>query len=273
MTSHSAVVRHQAGIAFDSLADQYDDIFTNSLIGRAQRHAVWAVASQTFRRGDHILELNCGTGEDALFFVRLGMSVFACDASEKMISVATRRRAVEAPRSPVRFEVLPIERIADARIFGPFDGIFSNFSGLNCVADIAEVSRQLSTLVMPGAPVLLCVSTRVCLWETLWFLARGKTSMAFRRWNGRATASLGRFAVEVQYPTVGALRKVFSPYLALRSCTGIGVAVPPSYLEHLARRHPNVLHRLRAVDSVISRWPVFRAVGDHVLLVLERTAS
>ena len=97
MSSHSAVCSHQAGLAFDSLAERYDDIFTNSLIGRAQRHAVWTVATQTFQRGDHILELNCGTGEDALFLARLGMSVFACDASEKMIAVATRRRAVEAP--------------------------------------------------------------------------------------------------------------------------------------------------------------------------------
>jgi SAM-dependent methyltransferase len=273
MTSCLVAPRHQAGFAFDSLAEQYDDIFTNSLIGRAQRHAVWNVASQAFQRGDHILELNCGTGEDALFLARLGISVFACDASEKMVSVATRRREVEAPSAPVRFEALPIEYILDARIFGPFDGIFSNFSGLNCVADIGEVARQLSTLVAPGAPVVLCYSTRVCLWETLWFLARGKTGMAFRRWKGRATASLGRLAVEVQYPTVSALRKLFAPHFTLHSWTGIGVAVPPSYMEHVARRHPDTLHHLRAVDSVISRWPVFRAIGDHVLLVLERASS
>ena len=56
MSLHSAALQHQAGLAFDTLAEQYDDIFTNSLIGRAQRHAVWTVASQTFQRGDHILE-------------------------------------------------------------------------------------------------------------------------------------------------------------------------------------------------------------------------
>ncbi len=271
MNTTPTLVPHQAGIAFDSLAEQYDDIFTNSLVGRAQRQVVWEATSRTFRRGDHILELNCGTGEDALFLARLGISVFACDASEKMISVAARRREMEAPRAPVRFEALPIERIADARIFGPFDGIFSNFSGLNCVAGIGEAARQLATLVTPGAPALLCVSTRVCLWETLWFLTRGKTSMAFRRWNGRTTASLGRFAVEVQYPTVRTLRKLFAPHFVLRSWTGIGVAVPPSYLEHLARRHQRGFRRLRAIDSVISGWPVFRGIGDHVLLTFERS--
>lgn len=272
MTSYSTVVRPQAGLAFDSLAEQYDDIFTNSLIGRAQRNAVWTVASQTFQRGDHILELNCGTGEDALFLARIGMSVFACDASEKMIAVATHRRAVEAPLSPVRFEVLPTECIADSQIFGPFDGVFSNFSGLNCVADIGAVARQLSTLVKPGSRFLLCVSARVCLWEMVWFLTHGSAGRAVRRWKGRSAASLGRLAVEVQYPTVSVLQKIFSPFFALRSWRGVGVAVPPSYLEHLARRYPEVLHNLSAIDSVISGWPILRGLGDHVLLLLERKA-
>ncbi len=273
MTSQTAVVRHQAGRAFDSVAEQYDGIFTHSLIGLAQRQAVWTVASRTFQRGDHILELNCGTGEDALFFARLGFSVFACDASEKMISVATRRRRVEAPGSRVRFEVLPTEYIGDALLFGPFDGIFSNFSGLNCVADIAAVGRQLATLVEPGGRFLLCVWNRVCLWEILWFLTRGKTGRIFRRWKERSTASPGRLAVEVQYPTVRKLRKLFSPFFILRSCWGIGITVPPSYLEPLVRRYPWILARLRAIDALVSGWPLFRGIGDHVLLCFERTSS
>src|SRR5215472_1068146 len=96
-----------AGLAFGSLAEDYDDAFTDSLIGRAQRNAVWETAKRTFPCGSRILELNCGTGEDALFFARLGISVFACDALEKMIEVASRRQLREAPHAPVCFEVLP----------------------------------------------------------------------------------------------------------------------------------------------------------------------
>lgn len=272
MTHHTTALRHPAGLAFDSLAEPYDDIFTNSLIGRAQRDAVWSVASRTFRRGDHVLELNCGTGEDALFFSRLGISVFACDASEKMIAVANRRRSLEAPMSPVRFAVLPTEEIAVARLFGPFDGVFSNFSGLNCVSDIAAVAQQLATLVRPGGPALLCFSSRLCLWESLWFLIRGEAGRSVRRWKGCATATLGGESVKVQYPTVRRLRKLFSPYFHLRSWTGIGVTVPPSYSESLALRHLGFLNSLRAVDRMISGWPLFRSIGDHLLLSFERTA-
>jgi ubiquinone/menaquinone biosynthesis C-methylase UbiE len=273
VTLPSPALLHPAGLAFDILAEAYDQIFTNSLIGRAQRDAVWSTATRIFKRGDRILELNCGTGEDAVFFTQQGITVFACDASEKMIAVANRRRSLDTPSSAVRFVVLPTEEIAVARLFGPFDGVFSNFSGLNCVADIADVAQHLAALVHPGGSALLCLSSRLCLWESCWFLIRGEAGRAVRRWNGHTTATVGGASVKVHYHTVKHLRKVFSPYFHLRSWTGIGVTVPPSYLESLALRHPAFLSKLRSVDRLISGWPVFRSIGDHVLLSFERTSS
>ncbi len=159
-------------------------MFTRSSVGRAQRDAVWDVARKTFGRGDYVLELNCGTGEDALFLSRQGVSVFACDASERMIDVARRRTEVEGRDLSLWFEALPIEQIDELRSIGPFDGVFSNFSGLNCVRDVAEVAMHLATLVKLGGRLLLCLSTRVCLWEMFWYLGKGDFSRAFRRWKG-----------------------------------------------------------------------------------------
>ena len=60
-------VEEQTVLAFDSLAAKYDDLFTRSVIGRAQRGAVWEALVDRFEPGAHILELNCGTGEDAVY--------------------------------------------------------------------------------------------------------------------------------------------------------------------------------------------------------------
>jgi ubiquinone/menaquinone biosynthesis C-methylase UbiE len=259
-----------AALVFDQLAKEYDDVFTRSMIGRAQRDAVWSAIVSTFQKGDHILELNCGTGEDALFLARNGMSVTACDASKKMIQTASNRLYAEAPDTSIRFNLLPTERISELGSTTKFDGAFSNFSGLNCVADLGQTARDLSRLLPANAPILICLSTRFCIWEILWFLFHGKFRKAFRRCSGRTIAKIGGCGVDVYYPTVRQLKKLFSPYFVIRKCMGIGVTVPPSYVETLICNYPTVLRVLRAIDSKIYTLPAFRVFGDHMLLQFER---
>jgi ubiquinone/menaquinone biosynthesis C-methylase UbiE len=248
-------------------------LFTRSLIGRAQRDAVWTVLAQTFHAGDTIVELNCGTGEDALFLARNAISVVACDASERMIQTARRRLQSEAPETPVHLCLLPTERISELQSATLLDGAFSNFSGLNCVADLTQTAEDLAALVKPGAPLLVCLSTRFCLSEILWFLLHGQPRKAFRRCSGRATAQVGEFTVEVYYSTVRKLQRDFAPAFVMRSCIGIGVAVPPSYVEASIRKYPKVLALLQTIDKFISKFPGFRVIGDHVLIRFDRVKA
>jgi ubiquinone/menaquinone biosynthesis C-methylase UbiE len=265
----AAAIPNETSLAFDSVAEQYDDHFTRSVVGRAQRDAVWQKAAVIFSSGQHILELNCGTGEDALFFARHGISVTALDASRQMVLQARRRRELEAPDSPIRFELLPTEDLAELNEAQLFDGVFSNFSGLNCVPDLAAVVEQLSARVKPGAPLLLCLSTRFCLWELLWYLLRGNFRKAFRRCGGHATARFNDYTIHVHYPTLRRLCTLFAPF-TLRSCTGIGIMVPPSYLEPWARKHPQLISALSRIDRALCNLPVFRIIGDHMLLHFEK---
>jgi ubiquinone/menaquinone biosynthesis C-methylase UbiE len=263
--------RHTAGAAFDGIAEQYDDLFTRSLIGRAQRDAVWNVLQRTFRAGERVLELNCGTGEDAVFLGQMGVSVLACDASEGMVAVAARRMTRESRDARVQLQVCATEDLDTLREVGLFDGVLSNFSGLNCVLDLTAVARTLARMVRPGGRVVLCMSSRFCLWEALWYTAHVDLPRAFRRWRGHSKGSLGRIDIDVRYPTRKEICRSFSPQFALKHFRGVGITVPPSYVEHVARKYPKALRTLRRVDQAIATWPVCRSVGDHELLVLERT--
>jgi SAM-dependent methyltransferase len=263
----------QAALAFDQMAADYDVTFTNSMIGRAQRDVVWSTLAKIFQPGDYILELNCGTGEDALFLSRNGIRVTACDASEHMIQIASSRLRAEAPDAPIKFNLLPTERILELQSSTKFNGVFSNFSGLNCVADLKQTADDLAILVATGSPLLICLSTRFCVWEMLWFLVHGNFRKAFRRCSGHATAKVGDFIVDVYYPTVSKLQALFAPSFVLRSYRGIGVTVPPSYAESWIRKHPKLLRIFRTIDQGISNLPGFRVLGDHVLLHFERIPS
>src|SRR5271168_5225153 len=154
MIQVSSLGAHEASAAFERMADTYDATFTESLIGRAQRNVVWDALRRTFRPGDHVLELNCGTGEDALFLAKRGVSVLGCDASARMIEIAERRKSLEAPGSSLEFRVLRNEDVDTLTPADHFDGIVSNFSGLNCVEDPSHVVRKLLHLVKPRATAL-----------------------------------------------------------------------------------------------------------------------
>ena len=261
-----------AGAAFDRIAEDYDRRFTDTLIGRAQRDAVWRVLARTWKKDDRVLELNCGTGEDAVFLASNGVSVLACDASQQMIAKAKQRLQHHSYRLPVFFCELPTERVGELNPEMKFDGVFSNFSGLNCIADLAAAASSLAGLTGQNGKLILCFSTRFCLIETLYFLAHGQLSKALRRCKGHTEVVLDGVRFTVYYPTIRQIRRAFAPAFRLYLCIGIGVTVPPSYLEGWARQHPGLFRIVHRAERFLATLPILRSTGDHVLLCFEKVS-
>src|ERR1700733_3297734 len=266
----ATALQHAAGRAFDRIAAHYDELFTATPIGQVQRDVVWAKASMAFLPGQRVLELNCGTGTDAMFLAGKGVIVTACDASSEMIERAFERKNREAPDAPVEFRVLANECLHELNAQPAYDGVFSNFSGFNCVANLSTVFDQLAVRLRPGAKLLLCLSTRYCAWEILYYSFRGDFRKATRRWRGVSEASFEGLTFPVYYPTIRSLRNAFEPAFQLRAVTGIGIAVPPSYLSPFMGRHPRLLNLFQRVDAAVSALPIFRTAGDHMLLHMVR---
>ena len=117
--------------AFDRLAPVYDELWTTSAVGRLQREAVWREVDSLFQPGDRVLELGCGTGEDAVRLAGAGVHVHATDISPRMVDITSGRAA-----DRITTEVLAIEDLA--RLAGRYDGAIANFGVLNCVSDLRE---------------------------------------------------------------------------------------------------------------------------------------
>src|ERR1019366_8848725 len=226
--------------AFDGVASEYDTRFTNSLIGRVQRASVWKELDSLFHSGQRVLEINCGTGVDALHLSDRGIHVVACDVSPEMVAVARRRVDGSVHGDHVALKVLAIEQLNQLAEEGPYDGVLSNFSGLNWVEDSLPVARDLARLVRPGGRAVLCVFGRHCLWEMLWYACHGNFRKAFRRLSrkGNATELAPGRSIRVWYPSIKSFRRDFAPHFRLITWKGTAVAVPPSYLEPWAARLP-----------------------------------
>jgi ubiquinone/menaquinone biosynthesis C-methylase UbiE len=258
-------------VYWDRTAENYDRLFSETVVGRIQRDAVWHETDKIFHSGMRILELNCGTGVDAVHLAARGVRVVACDLSSKMIDAARQRLGATGLEALVDFRVLATEELESLAGDAPFDGAFSNFSGLNCVQDISPAARNLARLLQPGAKILLCMVGRFSFWEMAWRLAQGKPGLALRSFRRKPTTPLSdQGAGLVHYPSVSDMRRMFAPEFRLRAWKGIGVAVPPSCLEPFARKVSGMVGGLAKIDHYLSRAPIFRSMGDCVLLQFER---
>ena len=252
---------------WDSAAETYERDFTETLVGKLWREAVWQSLDGTFHAGQHVLELNCGTGMDALHLAERGIRVTGCDLSGRMIELAALRSARNGVADRVTLHVLANEEL---ELLAPanFDGAFSNFSGLNCVRDLTTMKSSLDRLLRPGSKIILCFLGRFPLWEITWFLAHGDLEKAFRA--RRSQIEVGEGAISVRYPTRKQIVAALAPEFRLRSWKGIGIAVPPSYMEHWARRFPNITSYLAKMDAAFAHWPVYRNLGGCLLFEFER---
>lgn len=241
--------------AFDRVASSYDATWTTTAVGRAQRSQVWRQVDPLLRSGDTLLDVGCGTGEDAAHFAARGVRVHATDPSAAMIRLAARRGGFTTA-------IAKAERVEGAP--ASYDGALSNFGALNCVADPDQVARKLADLVRPGGRVAVCTIGRFCLWETIYYTVRLNLSKALRRCNrGPVKTSLG---VEIHYHSIATLRQAFAADFTCKRWVGVGLFVPPSYI----RLAPPLVRILAALDTVFAVWPLLRGLADHRLLILVR---
>lgn len=261
-----------AAAPFDAVATRYDESFTYSKIGKAQRAAVWRELAKTFHAGDRVLEIGCGTGVDACFLAERGVRIVALDPSSQMIQEMTRRVEQKDLNGLVQPYVHSANDLASFQSAELFDGAFSNFGAINCVEDLRKLAIDLSKLLRPGAAALLCWMGPYCVWELIWYWLHGRKEKAFRRLkrNGVSVRIADGVFIRVRYPSVEYLKRTFAPEFRLTAIRGIGVAVPPSYMEAWVRCHPGWLPTFERADLCLARFPGLRILGDHVLVRLER---
>jgi len=270
MSGANSVHCSAAAIAFDRVADSYDELFTRTAIGRAQRAQVWTELLKVFHDGERILELNCGTGEDARFLAQNRRFVTACDASAGMITVAKSQPEIEPGSGLIRYLQIANEELNCLPADALYDGVFSNFSGLNCISDWPSFAQSVASVVRPGGRVLICLWSRICLAEIVWFLLHGQFKKAFRRFAGKPTAKLGALTIQISYPSASRVERDFLPWFRLEKRKAVGLFVPPSYVEPWVQKNRKFLSQLEKLDSVFAKWPMLRDMGDHVLMEFVR---
>ncbi|MEZ5082787.1 MAG: class I SAM-dependent methyltransferase [Bacteroidales bacterium] len=256
---------------FDNVAQLYDESFTSSGIGKALRRQVYVYLETILPENKplDILELNCGTGHDALYFAKRGHNVIATDISSDMIAVANDKAKREKPIASVRFVVSDMRDLSEISNGEKFDLIFSNFGGLNCLdsKDLKILSYKLSLLLKKGGRFIAVVMPKICLWESAYFIVKFKMKNVLRRnTNDSVMVNVGNSKVETWYYSPGDFKRIFVNEFQVVNRKPVGIMLPPSYMEPYYQKKPYALKRLEYAERLIGNIPALSYLADHFLI-------
>jgi ubiquinone/menaquinone biosynthesis C-methylase UbiE len=260
--------------AFDAIASRYDDMFSaaaNPLIAMMRARVLRAV-DRHFPAPARLVEIGCGTGEDALSLVGRGHRVIACDPAPAMIAAARAKVAAAGKADAVEFLSGSVEEIAEAwpSRGHAVDGVYSNFAPLNCEPSLAPLRLLLERALRRGGRFIGVVLPRLCPLEVALFLARAEPRAALRRFRRAAVADVEGQRFTMRYYGAADFDRALGPGFRRIETRSLGLVLPPLSFGNAFARVPGLLPALGALEDRISALPGLRRMGDHVLLVYER---
>ena len=253
--------------AFDEMAAAYDAVFTASALGRSLRALTWERLDAALSGCQRVLEIGCGTAEDAVHLALRGIDVLATDPSPSMLRVAAEKAAQAGVRRRIEFRCVPMEHLGTELAGRRFDGVWSNFGAVNCVPRLETAVAGLAALLEPGAPLAWVVMGKHVPWEWLWFLARGNARKAFRRERHGGAVWRG---MRIAYPTPAELTRAVAPHFTPTRCRPLGFVLPPSYASGWLERRPRLLASLTRVERSAQRVQALASLADHYLFEARR---
>jgi len=251
--------------AFSLTAEKYDLFALDHPNQTRMRNKVYAHLNRYLQPGQTILELNCGTGIDAAHLAQQGYRVHATDISEGMLARVQNKREALGLQDRLSFQQCSFTKLKQIT-GGPFDAVFSNLGGLNCIPDLRPVIQQLRLVLRPGSLVTWVLMPPICLWE-LATLFLGQFRLAFRRFSPQGTtAHLEGKVFKVYYFSPTKVKAAFGSEFRLLSIEGLSVITPTAESKNLAKRHPHIYGALAWLDDRLSLVPPWWGWGDFFII-------
>ena len=256
--------------SFDDAAITYDSEFSHSAIGSRLRKLVWNILPDEFEHKKlNILEINCGTGEDAIHFAEAGHSVIATDASANMLQMAVGKSNGNNPQ----YKVVSYAELSSVFNKSTFDVVFSNFGGLNCVdkSELQTTLGSINDLLKPGGLFIGVIMGTRCIWELLYYGTRFKFKSATRRLTSKGVdCTIGSHTFKVYYHSPSKVKMLVPKQLQLIRLAPVGFFIPPSYTEHFFVKHMRQLDTLLGWEKSVYRFSSLANFADHYMITFRK---
>ena len=251
---------------FSSASSVYDKKILSNFINVNIREMELAALIEFSRDRNRILEVGCGTGEEASRFIRSAQKNLICiDAAMGMVEYSTEKMRTLGISEKFSALRLPAYRVGELNMI--FDLVYSLNGALNTEPRLDVFVRALEKILPEGGIIIISLRNRLCLGEFLLYSVLGRHEPLKRRKARSTPVQVVGNIIESFYYSPEEIGRVFSNFV-LRKKIGLGILVPP----YLADRfRSNLIRRIiTATERLISRIPILSSLGDEVLYVFEK---
>ncbi len=251
--------------AFSRTAEKYDSFADDHPHLTRMREKVYSHISRHLPRGARILELNAGTGTDAVALAQRGYRIHATDIAPGMLERLQDKVKKLRLENQITFQQCSFTNLNEVQ-GGPFDAVFSDLGGLNCIPNLTPVIKNLPHILKPGGLVTWVLMPPACLWEMA-EIFRGNFRLAFRRLSKNGARShLEGLYFDVYYFTPRKATQWFGADYSLVALEGLSVITPTAESKNLAKQYPRLYRALAWFDDRLSVLPPWLGWGDFYIL-------
>jgi ubiquinone/menaquinone biosynthesis C-methylase UbiE len=255
--------------AFSKQSSSFDEEDLKNPVLQRMRKQVYGHVEHYLKPKSRILELNAGTGIDALYFIRKGHDVHAIDISDGMIEQLKKKSANENLSGKLSIQQLSYTELHKVNARN-FDYVFSNFGGLNCIANLKEVTVHLSSLLRPGSFITLVIMPVVCPWEIAGIFRNG--TKALRRFkDGGVTAHLEGEYFQTFYHSLGSIKKAFEKQFTFIHSEGLAALSAQPHTADFPGRYPRLDKLMNRIDERVRNHFPFNRWADHIIVTFQYT--
>jgi ubiquinone/menaquinone biosynthesis C-methylase UbiE len=256
---------NKRGVAdfYDRGAPVYDDKLHSGFISSLVRGHLLKKLLESFPPGSHLLDIGCGTGDDAVYLAQRGIKITGIDISSQMLVIAEKKVSESGLKKMINLQLLDAENISSLNN-SLFDGAYSDFNALNHLESLGNFSEGLAKILKPRSKFFAVMLGRLSVSEVSSYMLMLRPLAAFQKLIHRDKSF--PFYIKLYYPS--SVKKIFSLDFILTGLSGYGLLVPPDQFYN--KRFLKLFPQAAKLESAFTRrWPFYNFC-DHYLIEFEK---
>ena len=251
---------------FSEAAKIYDKKILSNFINVNIRSSEMQTLLKYSKNGNSILEIGCGTGEEASkFILKTGNKVTCLEISGGMIDFAKSKMeklGVLDKFTAVNGAACEIKSIGHS-----FDLIYSLNGAFNTEPRIRETADGIYDTLKDNGILIFSIRNRKCLGEIVLYSILGRDEKVKDRIAEETYVEVVGNRVMSKYYSPDEILSIFEKFKLVEK-KGLAITLPP----YLAEKVPSNIFRrvLTFLETFLSSIPIFSSFGDEVMYVFKK---